>query len=137
VQLRNPPDFLFKETIIGASNYLRFLIDPTIDIALGARTKLPGQELVGRPVELAVTGESGPVLAPYDRLLGDALAGDPVSFSREDSVEAAWRVVNPILDNKVAVHPYDPGTWGPAEADRLIRRSGGWLAPRLEGTGRK
>jgi len=131
VRLRNPPDLSFKEHLRDAANYVRFLVDPTVEIALGARAKRPGDALVGRPVELQVAAEPGPVMAPYDRLLGDALVGDPTRFASEDAVEAAWGVVDPILGDKVPAIPYDPGSWGPAEADRLIHASGGWAQPHL------
>jgi glucose-6-phosphate 1-dehydrogenase len=71
-------------------------------------------------------------MPPYERLLGDAMRGDPTLFAREDSVEAAWEVVEPILGDVCPVHPYEPGTWGPSEADQLIA-DGTWHAPRGRG----
>jgi glucose-6-phosphate 1-dehydrogenase len=68
-------------------------------------------------------------MEPYERLLGDAMAGDATLFARQDEVEAAWEVVQPILDGATPVHEYDPGTWGPSEADALTREVGGWHVP--------
>src|SRR5437773_1336131 len=72
---------------------------------------------------------AGDEMAPYERLLGDALRGDTSLFAREDNVEAAWRVVDPILGAVTPVHEYEPQTWGPAEADRIIAHEGGWRNP--------
>jgi glucose-6-phosphate 1-dehydrogenase len=69
-------------------------------------------------------------MKPYERLLGDALRGDPTLFVREDSVEAAWSVVDPALGSATPVHDYDPNTWGPTEADRIITEDGGWHDPK-------
>jgi glucose-6-phosphate 1-dehydrogenase len=68
-------------------------------------------------------------LGPYERLLGDAMDGDPVLFAREDAVERAWEIVDPILEAETPLHMYDPGTWGPQEAERLAAPHGGWHAP--------
>jgi glucose-6-phosphate 1-dehydrogenase len=130
VQLRNPPDILAGEKQHGSVNHLRFRIDPKLEIALGARTKAPGEALAGRDVELDVPCQSGPRREPYDRLLGEALVGDQSSFARWDAVEAAWRVVDPILGDKVTIKPYDAGSWGPPGSARLLRGAGGWVAPR-------
>ena len=130
VQLRDAPDVLTGEKQHGGVNHLRFRIDPKLEIALGARTKAPGETLAGRDVELDVPCQSGPVLAPYERLLGEALVGDQSSFARWDSIEAAWRVVDPILGEKVPVKTYDPGSWGPPGSGGLVRGTGGWVAPR-------
>lgn len=69
-------------------------------------------------------------MTPYERLLGDAIRGDATLFVREDGVEAAWTVVDPILGNATPVHEYEPNTWGPAEADRIIAGDGGWHDPK-------
>jgi glucose-6-phosphate 1-dehydrogenase len=68
-------------------------------------------------------------MEPYERLIGDALMGDDTLFGRQDSVEAAWAIVDPVLGTATPVHPYEPGTWGPAEADRIIAPHGGWRCP--------
>lgn len=130
VQFRRPPQLVFGERYPRDANYVRFRVEPDVAIAIGARTKTPGERMVGHDVELSLAAESqSGVMAPYDRLLGDALEGDAAQFAREDTVEAAWRVVEPILGDAVALHEYEPGTWGPAEADRLVERVGGWQDP--------
>lgn len=80
-------------------------------------------------MELVARHHAAEEMTPYERLLGDALRGDAALFARADSVEAAWRVVDPILGEAVPVHPYEPGTWGPAEADRLIAGTEAWRNP--------
>jgi glucose-6-phosphate 1-dehydrogenase len=69
----------------------------------------------------------------YERLLGDAMGGDPTLFAREDSVDAAWRIVDPILHKNTLIRDYEPGTWGPAEANAMIADVGGWRNPQLAG----
>ena len=130
VELKPPPQKLFAdfETAAGRSNYVRFRLGPDPEIALAARVKRPGAEFVGDQRELCLLDRAREEDLPYDRLLGDALAGRNALFSREDTVEAAWAVVEPVL----AAHPravsYAPGTWGPAEADALIAPET-WHAP--------
>ena len=96
-----------------------------MSIAIGARAKRPGDGMFGEPVELAVMeNETTDRLDAYDRLIGDAMEGDPTLFARQDAVEAAWAIVNPILDNTDAPFVYDCGTKGPLEAKSLA--DGGW-----------
>ncbi len=91
--------------------------------------------MVGEKVELLACQHSGEELLPYERLLSDAIRGDKTLFSREDSVEAAWRVVDPILGDATPIHEYEPNTWGPPEADRIVGGSGVWHNPiSLEGS---
>jgi glucose-6-phosphate 1-dehydrogenase len=118
--LKAPPYSVFGEDLCdGAStNYLRFRISPDVTIALGVRTKLPG-EMKGEEVELIATEHTGDEDNAYARLIRDAMKGDPTLFAREDSIEAQWRVVAPILGNVTPLYFYEPGTWGPPEADRL------------------
>jgi glucose-6-phosphate 1-dehydrogenase len=92
--------------------------------------KKPGEQITGDPVELVATESSNPAeLLPYEELLDDAMHGRPSRFAREDYVEEAWRIVQPVLDNQVPIHLYDPGTWGPGEADTLTSQDGGWRNP--------
>ncbi len=134
VELRPPPPVVFPEPPPPLVNLVRFRLSPQVEIAIRARTKSPGEEMVGEPVELSVM--QGPAqgmdgrMGDYERLLGDAMAGDATLFAREDVVEAAWAVVDPILHADIPVHPYQPGSWGPAEADRLVSEVGGWNTPR-------
>ena len=130
VQLRNPPERVFGERLPAHGNHIRFGIQPDVEIAIGARTKTPGEEMRGEAVELSLARSSGSAMRPYDRLLGDALAGVPDLFAREDTVEEAWRVVDGVLGNRVEVRPYRRGTWGPAEANRLIEHASRWIEPR-------
>ena len=129
VEFRRPPAQLFGEAEHLGTNHVRFRIQPKVAIAIGARTKTPGEQMVGEDVELSVSDLDPEAMAPYDRLLGDALAGNASLFAREDTVEAAWAIVNPILGDAVPAHEYDPGTWGPPDADRLVERIGGWHDP--------
>ena len=133
VEFRNPPPVVFSEPIPSLGNYIRFRLSPHVAIALGAWAKRPGEGMAGRPVELMVTdqaeqGEAGRMEA-YERLLGDAMAGDATLFARQDVVEAAWAVVDPVIHGPSPMFEYDPGTWGPAEADRLVTEVGGWNNP--------
>jgi glucose-6-phosphate 1-dehydrogenase len=108
-------------------NYLRFRLSPDVIIALGARVKKPGAELVSEPTELRmVHHQDKNEMLPYERLLGEAMEGDTSLFAREDSVDAAWAVVQPILGDVTPVHEYEPGSWGPVDADRLTAEVGGW-----------
>jgi glucose-6-phosphate 1-dehydrogenase len=92
--------------------------------------------MVGEPVDLLAQHLAGDETTPYERLLGDALRGDATLFVRQDAVEAAWRVVDPILSQAPPVHAYAAGTWGPSEADYLVDEDGGWHAPAIAVTAR-
>ena len=83
----------------------------------------------GEAVELVLHHQPGDEMLPYERLLEDAMRGDASLFVREDSVEAAWEVVDPVLDNVTPVYEYEPNTWGPPQADQFIARDGGWHNP--------
>ena len=112
------------------ANYVRFRVTPELVIAIGALIKTPGDEMIGDPVELLADEHSDPAkILPYEELLDDALHGDSMRFAREDYVEEAWRIVGPVLDNATPVHSYQPGTWGPAEAETLAAPHGGWRNP--------
>ena len=108
----------------------RFRLGPDIGISIQARVKKPGVELTTMPTELvAVQQDQSDEVEAYERLLMDAMEGDAILFVREDAVEAAWAVVNPVLGDAAPVHPYEPGTWGPPEADRLASDLEGWSNP--------
>jgi glucose-6-phosphate 1-dehydrogenase len=130
VKLKRPPQEIFEEIKPGRSNYFRFRLGPKVLISLGARAKIPGESWVGEEVELVARHHSGDEMTPYERLLGDAMRGDATLFAREDSVESAWRVVDPILGSATPVHEYNPHTWGPSEADQIIADDGGWHNPK-------
>jgi glucose-6-phosphate 1-dehydrogenase len=136
VELEPPPQRLFDDAAPagGSANYLRFRIAPNPEIALAARVKRPGEEFVGVQRELSLLNAEPNEEEPYERLLGDALAGDGALFTREDAVEAAWAVVDPVLEKHRRAHPYEPGSWGPKEADALIAPNGRWHNPVLKRT---
>lgn len=133
VQLRPPPQRLFGDSrsVNGRPNYLRFRLSPNSAVALAARVKRPGEEFIGDQRELYLLEEQPGEEAPYERLLSDAMAGKGALFTREDAVEAAWAVVDPVLKNHPGAQPYKPGSWGPNEADRLIAADGPWHNPVL------
>ncbi len=133
VEFRGAPPVVFPEPPPPMGNYIRFRLSPHVAIALGARAKRPGEGMIGQPVELIVTDQaaqgSDDRMDAYERLLGDAMQGDATLFARQDVVEAAWAIVQPVLDAPVQPLEYAPGTWGPAEADRLVWDVGGWNTP--------
>jgi glucose-6-phosphate 1-dehydrogenase len=133
VELKNPPQVVFKESAPEQGNYVRFRLSPNVVIAVGARAKRPGEGMAGEPVELSVVdhtvqGKDGRLDA-YERLLGDAMLGDATLFARQDVVEAAWAIVEPVIHGPSPMYTYDCGTWGPAEADALTKEVGGWNTP--------
>jgi glucose-6-phosphate 1-dehydrogenase len=129
VELKCPPQTVFDAIEPGQSNYFHFRLSPDVFISLGARAKVPGEAMVGEEVELLACQHSGEEMSPYDRLLSDAVRGDPSLFARMDGVEEAWRIVDPILGNVTPIYEYEPNTWGPAEADRIIGNDRGWHNP--------
>ena len=135
VELKPPPQRLFADSApaTGESNYLRFRLSPNSAIALAARVKLAGKEFVGEQRELYLFEERPGEEAPYERLLGDALVGDGALFTREDAVEAAWAVVDPVLKKHHRVRPYRRRSWGPKEADTIIASDGRWHNPAPQG----
>jgi glucose-6-phosphate 1-dehydrogenase len=114
-----------------APNYIRFRLSPVPEIAIGSAVKEEGESLTGCPTEL-VAGQNcgGEDLLPYEELLGDAMVGNQTWFARQDYVEEAWRILDPVLHNPPAVHIYQPGTWGPAEAADLTKGFGEWSDPK-------
>jgi glucose-6-phosphate 1-dehydrogenase len=131
VELKHPPQRVFKDAapIAGKSNYVRFQFNPHHAIAIGARVKIPGEDFKGQPLELYLCDDHPDEMTPYERLLGDAMDGDAMLFAREDQVERAWAVVDPILVNHNPAIPYRVHSWGPKEADALIKGDGGWHPP--------
>lgn len=128
VEFKPPPASAFGEDP-ERSNYARFRLGPDVAIALGVRSKVAGEAMVGQAVELLATQGISDEMDAYERLLGDAMKGDSTLFAREDTIEAEWRIVAPILDSTEPPEEYEAGSWGPAAADRLIERSGGWHNP--------
>jgi glucose-6-phosphate 1-dehydrogenase len=136
VEFKNPPQVVFKEQAPSMGNYIRFRLGPQVQIAMGARVKRFGEALQGRQVELSavdhLSTQGGEVrLGDYERLLGDAMAGDQTLFARTDLVEAAWAIVDPVIHGPSPMYPYEPGTWGPKEAESLPEAVGGWNTPQV------
>jgi len=131
VELHRPPQRVFAEyeELPRDTNYFRFRLNPEVQIALGARVKLPGESFMGQPIELAFTEHHPDEMTAYERLIGDALDGENLLFAREDGVEEAWRVLDDVLVHHDRAYPYKPHTWGPAQAEGLIRDPDGWHDP--------
>jgi len=134
VQFKRPPRQTFDELVPAGSNHVRMRLSPDVNIAMGVRVKLPGERMVGDDVELVLTQQAPNTRPPYERLLGDAMRGRYELFGRDDIVDAQWRIVEPILDDVVPVKPYQPGTWGPADAEALIGHDGPWRNPKGQAT---
>jgi glucose-6-phosphate 1-dehydrogenase len=130
VELKHAPQVVFDEQLPLNGNFVRFRLSPQVAITVGARVKHPGTRMIGDPVELSVMEGpeqgQGDRMDAYERLIGDAMIGDPTLFARQDVVEAAWAIVDPVLRNPKPVIEYAPGSWGPGEADRLVENIGGW-----------
>ena len=133
VELKCPPPVVFGEAKPSIGNTIRFRLSPQVVIAIGARAKSPGEGMRGEPVELSVVeepeqGKDGRMDA-YERLLGDAMSGDATLFARQDVVEAAWAIVDPVIHGPSPMYEYECGSWGPPQADRLVDQVGGWNTP--------
>jgi glucose-6-phosphate 1-dehydrogenase len=123
VRLRQPPTIV--EGVAIQANYFRFRLSPDFVIALGAMVRAPGERFAGQETELELNRVTDKDLEPYETLLGDALAGDSFRFARQDYVEEAWRIVEPVIKAGTPIFPYEPGTWGPKEAEDML--PGGWF----------
>ncbi|CAM5301241.1 glucose-6-phosphate dehydrogenase [Rhodanobacter lindaniclasticus] len=134
VSLKPPPQQLFDDAVTdpGRANYLRLRISPTTAMALAARIKRAGKDFVGDQRELLLMDEQTGAELPYERLLGDAMDGDGALFTRQEAVEAAWQVVDPVLARHHPAIPYRAGSWGPKQADALIAADGGWHNPVMD-----
>ena len=125
VRLRWPPSVYPSAAL--AANHVRIRISPEPAIALGMMVMTPGQDLSGQPVELVTSRHPrADDVDAYERVLGDAMAGDATLFAREDYVEEAWRIVDPVLKANSPVYEYEPGAWGPSEVDGKVLPNGGW-----------
>ena len=131
VELKSAPPVIFPDSIHPHGNYVRFRLGPQVAIAVGALIKTPGERLAGKPVELSVVRQdTGDDMDAYERLLGDAMQGDATLFARQDVVENAWAIVDPLINAPAQpIHEYTPGSWGPGEANRLVADVGGWNTP--------
>jgi glucose-6-phosphate 1-dehydrogenase len=127
VTLNRPP---LSKLSLNDNNYVRFRLSPDVTIGIGARVKEPGEEMTSEPTELKVVNNpDASEMDAYERLLGDAMDGDATLFARQDEVEGAWAVVQPILEATTPVYDYERGTWGPPQAEALTAEIGGWHAP--------
>ena len=114
----------------GVPNHFRFRISPDMTIAIGTTVMDPEDRMTGQLVELTASHRAGAQeMDAYERVLSDAMAGDRTLFAREDYVEEAWRIVDPVLKADTPVYPYEPGTWGPAQLNGSVIPPGGWLDP--------
>ena len=132
VTLMRPPLSIFDPSDAMPSNYFRLRLSPEVVISTGALVKRDGEDMRGEPVELTARHQSKTEMAPYERLLGDAVRGDNSLFTRDDSVEAAWRVVDPILSGGLPVSEYEPGSWGPKQSDDIVNGGDRWHDPVVE-----
>ena len=128
VRLRQPPTMYHGFSL--EPNYCRFRISPDVTIAIGANVVAPETDTESQTAEMVGTRlpQAGEMDA-YERVLGDAMHGDATLFAREDYVEEAWRIVDPVLKAETPVYEYEPGTWGPKEVDSRISPPGGWQNP--------
>lgn len=133
VSMRQPPQHCFsgKEIKPGPPNHFRFRLGPDVEIAIGMQTKAAGRIGVSEQVELYACHDRRELMEPYDRLLSDAMEGETLLFARQDEVEYAWRIMDPIIKDPPQVREYEPGTWGPGEADELVGSHRGWHNPRV------
>ena len=129
IKFRRPPHDVFGIEPYAVRNSLRFRVWPEAHVSLTLAGKKPGAGLEPQPEELAFVAQPGSDMRPYDRLIGAALDGDRWQFARQDTVEAAWRVVDPVLGDVTPVHTYARGSWGPKEADRLLPNRDTWHDP--------
>jgi glucose-6-phosphate 1-dehydrogenase len=129
VDMKVPPLSIFDEIEPPQSNYFRFRLSPEVVIAEGARVKIPGEKMTGEPVELIARHHQRPEKSPYERLLGDAIRGDASLFSDDETVEAAWAVVDSALKHESPVEIYKPGTWGPKRAAVIFDDDEHWHDP--------
>jgi glucose-6-phosphate 1-dehydrogenase len=130
VRFHAPPQrFIAEEPIDHSHNYIRIRFNPEEIIALGSVVRTVGMMDKLQPVELVASRQEADEVSPYARLLESALEGDPSLFARADSVEAAWRIVEPVLDGVTPVYEYEAGSWGPHQADQLLPRGEVWRNP--------
>jgi glucose-6-phosphate 1-dehydrogenase len=132
VTLKRPPLAIFDPSDTMPANYFRLRLSPEVVIGEGALAKINGEDMRGAPVELIARHNTEAEKSPYERLLGDAVRGETALFTQDDSVEAAWRVVDPILSGALPVLEYEPGTWGPDAAAKVVDCGGSWHDPQIE-----
>jgi len=128
IRLREPP--IVFPTCCRASNYFRFRVSPNVTAAFGLTVMDQQEKMIGEQTELLASHYPGAEeMDAYERVLGDAIMGDATLFAREDYVEEAWRIVDPVLKAGTPLYKYEPGTWGPSEVDQKVSPPGGWENP--------
>ncbi|MBV9290184.1 MAG: glucose-6-phosphate dehydrogenase [Hyphomicrobiales bacterium] len=132
VEFHKPPSATFHDET--GRSHVRMRLGPDALVALGLRVKRPGDRLLGEDVELTLCESAASMVPPYQRLLGDAMRGDNELFGRQDIIEAQWRIVDSLVEAPPAVHEYEPGSWGPQEAEALIGAAGPWINPKPSGS---
>jgi glucose-6-phosphate 1-dehydrogenase len=132
VTLKRPPLSIFDPSEVMPRNYFRLRLSPEVVIGEGALVKRNGEHMHGDPVELIARHHSESEKSPYERLLGDAIRGDTSLFTLDDCVEAAWRVVDPVLTAASPVLEYEPGTWGPRASTEVVNDGDTWHDPVIE-----
>jgi glucose-6-phosphate 1-dehydrogenase len=133
VNLKAPPLSVFGDDVRSRRNYFRFRLSPEVVIGVGASVKRIGEEMQGEAVELIARHESQIEKSPYERLLGNAIHGDTSLFTRDDTVEAAWSIVDPVLGTSLPAVEYEPGSWGPQDSGRILAAGEAWHDPQPEG----
>src|SRR5262249_33613437 len=130
VQFKGVPLDVYPDSS-RSTQHFRFRVGPDVTtLAIGMRVKRPGEVMDGRAVELIASDEEERDILTYERLPGDALRAAASLFARQDAIDAQWRVIDPVLDLPSLPQPYDPSSWGPEEADRLVAGiPGGWRKP--------
>jgi glucose-6-phosphate 1-dehydrogenase len=132
-RFRKPPTVIQESAL--SSNHMRFRISPEIAIAIGTMVMGPSEQMTGQTVEMIASRQPrAEEMEAYERVLGDAIAGDATLFARQDYVEEAWRTVDPVLKQGSPLHHYEPNTWGPIELDQRLTPRGGWHNPRADGS---
>jgi glucose-6-phosphate 1-dehydrogenase len=129
VDFHRPPHMVFPEPVPANTNYVRFRLGPEVAIAIGARAKRGGDVMAGESVELMVRNQRPDEMGAYERLIGDAMRGDANLFAREDGVEAAWRICEPILGDSTPIYEYEKATWGPQESNYILSGNSRWYDP--------
>ena len=130
VRLRRAPTAY--SNLATAPNHLRMRVSPTVQFAIGMLVMVDDEKMLGAVTELVGTPDpSADEKDAYERVLGDAMEGDATLFARQDYVEEAWRIVDPVLKAGTPVHAYEPKTWGPSAVDQKVAPPGGWHNPSL------
>ena len=127
VEFYRPPRAVFGNE--AGRSHMRMRLGPDVLVAFGLRVKRPGDRMLGEDVELTLCESAVSMVPPYQRLLGDAMRGDSELFGRQDIIEAQWRIVEPVIEAPPPIQQYEPGTWGPVEAQTLVGAAGPWLNP--------